>query len=121
MSDLMAAIRFAVSDRNVKKVKSIIYQANEWCRTHLTQQRMVIHLFWTLNSYIELLGNDSKRWRQWEKLLKLIESQGKLAIVNPKEFGYRFNNSWLYQPLSHPIPFPIEGNTRSFWTTKMWQ
>lgn len=121
MSDLIETIRFAVSDRNTKIVKSIIFRANEWCRTKLTQQNMVIETFWRLNSYIDLLGNDPKRWRQWDTLLESFERGGELVVVSSSEFGFRNDTSWLYQPLSEPLQDPIKTTAtaaRSFWVSK---
>jgi hypothetical protein len=35
---------------------------------------MATDVFQTLNSYLELLGNDPTRWRQWEDLFEVYQS-----------------------------------------------
>ena len=66
----MDAIRFAIADQNEKKVKGIIYRANEFCRTRLTRRGMAIDTFWIISNYTQLLGNNTTRWNQWDELLE---------------------------------------------------
>jgi hypothetical protein len=79
MSDLVDALRFAVSDDNTEKVKRMIYHANEFCRTRLTRQHMAEDTFWMINNYIQLLGNNATRWRQWDDLYQ--EYQRNITMV----------------------------------------
>ncbi len=68
LSDLIDAARFADSDKNKRKVQQIIYRANEFCRTTLTRRRMGEDTYWMIQQYIQLLGDNATRWRQWEDL-----------------------------------------------------
>ena len=79
MSDVREALSFAVANRTARKVRGIIFRANEWCRTRLTKSSMARDILQTLDSYLLLLGKNATRWRQWEKLYETY--RGNLTLV----------------------------------------
>lgn len=62
MSDLDAAVAFAVSDENQAKVQTIIKNAQSWCRSKLTKDQLADDLLWTLVSYVEMLNKNGSDW-----------------------------------------------------------
>jgi hypothetical protein len=82
---LVDAIRFAVSDENVQKVQQIIHRANEFCRTRLSRRRMGEDTYWMIHQYVQLLGDNDTRWRQWEDLYQ--DYQQNFTFVNVTRYN----------------------------------
>mmetsp|Transcript_46632 Transcript_46632/g.68922 ORF Transcript_46632/g.68922 Transcript_46632/m.68922 type:complete len:444 (+) Transcript_46632:321-1652(+) len=66
LSDLEAAISFAVSDEAQKDVRTIISNANSWCANNIIHYRMVTDFMWTLLAYAELLQGADGWYEQWK-------------------------------------------------------
>lgn len=67
MSDLDKAVAFAVSDENQAEVRSIIANAQGWCRSKLVRNQLAADFMWTLASYVELLNKNGDGWiDQWK-------------------------------------------------------
>lgn len=81
LSDLEDALEFATSNETQEQVRFIVRSANEFCRTHLTKESMARDIRLTLSSYLELLGTNETRWRQWDEVMR--DYAAKMELVEP--------------------------------------
>jgi len=66
MSDLDAAVAFAIQDKNEHAVKTIIQNAQSWCQHKLTQNQLAVDFLWTLASYVDLLNANENWLETWK-------------------------------------------------------
>jgi hypothetical protein len=67
LTDLESAVAFAVNDDNTDKLRTIIKNAQSWCRSKLTKDQLTEDMMWTLASYLELLNNNTDSWyEEWQ-------------------------------------------------------
>jgi hypothetical protein len=70
LSDLAEVVNLVLSNDTQQQMKTIVQNANEWCKSKITGTQMTIDMMWILISYVDMLKREDmnhgrlKKWKQ---------------------------------------------------------
>jgi len=70
LSDLAKVVNLVLSNNTQQQMKTIVQNANEWCKSKITGTQMTIDMMWILISYVDMLKREDmnhgrlKKWKQ---------------------------------------------------------
>lgn len=68
LTSLAEAVKFVADDLNKKKVKKIIHNANQWCRSKFLRYEILKDMLHVLVEISDILDSQDSQWREgWKK------------------------------------------------------
>jgi hypothetical protein len=69
LENLTEVARSIMQPENDDMLRSVVKNANTWCREHLTEEQLNIDFLSVLNGYVEMLNVRDPRWaEEWERV-----------------------------------------------------
>jgi len=64
LTNLVNATKFVADDENKEKVKEMIHNANQWCRSKFFRQKILKDMLDVLVQYSDIMDSQDKHWRE---------------------------------------------------------
>lgn len=64
LSDLEEKARFVTNSKNDKRLRSMVSEANAWCRVHMQKQRLVTDVLDIWDAYVRMLDVGTSGWQE---------------------------------------------------------
>jgi len=67
LSDLAKVVNLVLSNNTQQQMKTIVQNANEWCKSKITGTQMTINMMWIFFSYVDLLKREDRNHGRLKK------------------------------------------------------